>query len=140
MDLTTEQVKNVPNKTGVGGFKDHPENRNNGGRYPRSGSFTYWFNYFKGLTVKEFDEWEVSNPESNRTVVSDLAYMRMKRAKGDLREFQEVANRSEGTPIKLKESDIKEPEKLEVIFRDYMSHEDKDVDLSSHYITDKVTR
>jgi hypothetical protein len=99
MDLTTKQVKMIPNKTGVGGFKEHPENRNNGGRYPRSESFTYWFNVFKGLSVKEFKEWEDNNPESERSVVSDLAYTRMRKAWGDLRAFQDIANRSEGMPI-----------------------------------------
>lgn len=31
---TTEQDKNPRNRTGKGGFGDHPENRNDGGRVP----------------------------------------------------------------------------------------------------------
>lgn len=98
MDVTTEQVKKVPNPAGIGGFKDHPELRNNGGRYPRAESFTYWFNFFKGLKVKDFNEWEKFNSEETRSVASDLVYTRIKNAKENLKDFQEVANRSEGKP------------------------------------------
>ncbi len=36
-NLTTEQVKiKNNNPSGLGGFGDNPQNRNNGGRYPRS--------------------------------------------------------------------------------------------------------
>jgi len=99
MDLTTEQVKTIPNKTGVGGFKDHPENRNNGGRYPKAESITYWYNNFLGMSVKEFNEWEKNNPESERTMVSDLSYTRIKKAKDNFKEYQDVVNRVEGMPI-----------------------------------------
>ena len=99
MDLTTQQVKNVPNKTGVGGFKEHPENRNNGGRYPRKESTTYWYNTFMSMSVKEFNDWEYNNPEDTRTMASDLAYSRFRKAKNDFREYQDIINRVEGTPI-----------------------------------------
>jgi len=140
MDLTTKQVKNTPNPNGIGGFKEHPENRNNGGRYQRSDSFTYWFNYFKGISVKDFNDWEYNNPESERSVVSDLAYMRMKRARGNLRDFQDIANRSEGSPTRMREDDLREPEKLELIISDYRSDKTDEDDLSTSYTTDKVVR
>ena len=140
MDLTTEQVKNTPNPNGVGGFKEHPENRNNGGRYQRSDSFTYWYNYFKGLSVKDFKEWENNIPESERSVVSDLSYNRMKLAWNDLRVFQDIANRSEGSPIPMREDDLREPEKLELIISDYRSDKTDEDDLSTSYTTDKVVR
>lgn len=102
-DKTTEQVNNVPNPTGKGGFEDHPENRNNGGRYPRSESFTYWMEYFKAMSVSQFLEWEKLIPDTERTVAQDLAYRRVFNSRKNLKEFKEVANRTEGMPIKRTE-------------------------------------
>jgi len=106
-DTTTEQdgKKEFPNinPTGKGGFGDNPENINAGGRPKNQESFTYWLNYFKGLTVTEFKNWQVENPEDNRTVASNLAFQRIANALGNLKEFQEVADRTEGRstqPIK----------------------------------------
>lgn len=95
--LTTEQVKNN-NPKGIGGFGTNPQNRNDGGRYPRGESFTYWYNYFKNMSVADFRQWKNIVSDDVRTVVSDLAYTRMEKAISDLRDFQEVANRSEGRP------------------------------------------
>lgn len=86
------------NKDGAGGFKDHPEHINAGGRPKNQESFTYWMNYFKNLSTKEFLSWEKNNPEENRNVAADLVYARMIKARSELREFQEVANRTEGMP------------------------------------------
>ncbi len=66
-------------------------------------SFSYWLNYFKSLTTKEFFEWEKANPSDMRTVASDLAYARVMKARNELKEFQEVANRTEGMPVKKME-------------------------------------
>lgn len=96
-DITTEQVdKNVPNPTGKGGFGDNPQNINAGGRPKNQESFTYWYNYFKNMTVTEFMSWEQDNPEAERTVAASLAYARMVSARKDLKAFQEIADRTEG--------------------------------------------
>jgi len=48
------------------------------------------------MTLKEFERWKDAVSDENKTVVSDLAYARIENAKNNLREFQEVADRSEG--------------------------------------------
>lgn len=97
-DKSTEQVKKLPNPTGKGGFQDHPELRNNGGRPKNNESFVYWYRVFKDMTVSELKEWQQNNPESTRSVASDLAYTRVVASKSSLKDFLEVANRSEGMP------------------------------------------
>jgi hypothetical protein len=97
--VTTEQVKDMNrNPIGRGGFSDNPQNRNDGGRYPRGESFTYWYGYFKSMTVDEFRKWKNVVSDDVKTVVADLAYTRLENARNSLREFQEVADRSEGKP------------------------------------------
>lgn len=115
---TTEQVRNMNlNPTGKGGFLDNPQNRNNGGRYPRGESLTFWYGIFKNMTVAEFKGWKDANPEDTRTVVADLAYSKMENAKNNLREFQEVADRSEGRPRQdiLTKSDDVSSLKIEIV-------------------------
>lgn len=93
---TSEQVSQVPNPKGNGGFKDHPEHINAGGRPRNQESFTYWMNHFKNMNSKDFLDWENQVPEEERSVAADLAYARVRKARADLREFQEVADRTEG--------------------------------------------
>jgi hypothetical protein len=94
---TTNQVKRIPNPTGKGGFQEHPELRSNG-RWSKENSFSYWMNYFKSLSILEFREYEKTKPEDQRTVAESLAYARVFKARSELKEFQEVANRTEGLP------------------------------------------
>lgn len=97
--ITTKQVRKVrdwiPNPKGKGGFADHPELRSDG-RWSKENSFTYWMNYFKNMSVKEFKTWEKDNPEDERTVASSLAYSRIAKSRENLWEFKEVADRTEG--------------------------------------------
>lgn len=99
---TTEQVKieekRIPNPTGKGGFQEHPELINAGGRPKNQESFTYWFNFFKNLTGDELKQWALDNTPDNRTTAAHLAYMRIRNAEGSLKEFKEVADRTEGKP------------------------------------------
>jgi hypothetical protein len=99
MTETTEQVKKIPNPEGKGGFQDHPELRNSGGRPKNNESFNYWYGVFKNMTVKELDDWQHANGPEIRTVAADLAFTRIYNSKTNLKEFKEVANRSEGVPI-----------------------------------------
>lgn len=97
---TTEQVSTWnPNPEGKGGFQDHPELRNPGGRPKNDESFTYWMRTFKNMTVREFLAWERENPEDDRTVAASIAYARVGAARSDLAEFKEVADRTEGKSI-----------------------------------------
>lgn len=96
MEATLEQVKRVPNPTGKGGLGDHPENINYGGKPKNAQSFVYWYRVFKDMSVAELKDWQKNNPEEVRTVAADLAYTRVVNSKRDIKEFQEVADRSEG--------------------------------------------
>jgi hypothetical protein len=96
-DIRPEKV--IPNPTGKGGFQDHPELINAGGRPKNQQSFAYWLNTFKEMPVREFLDWPKNNPEETRTVASDLAWARIFEARKDLKNFREVANRTEGMPI-----------------------------------------
>jgi hypothetical protein len=118
-NITTEQVKNVPNPTGKGGFQDHPELINAGGRPKNAESFSYWYGQFKNMSVWELNNWQDTNPEDTRTVASDLAFTRIINAKKDLREFQEVANRSEGMPKQTNELSGIDGNNIEVIIKRY---------------------
>jgi hypothetical protein len=101
---TTEQAEvkklaeelGTNNPLGKGGFADNPQNINAGGRPKNAESFAYWYRIFKDMSVSELKEWQVKTPEANRSVASDLSFTRILNAKKDLREFQEVADRSEG--------------------------------------------
>lgn len=97
MATTEQEEKKGNNKNGVGGFGDNPQHRNNGA-WKKTETFRYWFNLFKEMTIEEFDKWQKDNLEDKRTVAADLAVKRIVKSQTDLREFQEVANRSEGMP------------------------------------------
>ena len=100
--MTSKQVDKNVNPTGKGGFGDHPENRSNG-RWSKDNSFSYWMNFFKHLTVKDFKEYEKTKPEDERTMAESLAYARVFRSRNELAEFQVVANRTEGMPREIKD-------------------------------------
>lgn len=85
----------APNPEGKGGFQERPEDRSDG-RWSKENSFSYWYNFFKHLTVAELKEWLADNPDDKRSVAADLAYRRVFNSQKDLKEFQEVADRSEG--------------------------------------------
>ena len=117
-DSATKQAGNN-NPTGIGGFQDHPELINKGGRYPRAQSFTYWFEQFKMMTVTELEQWEIDNPDNKRTVASNLALTRVKNAVKDLKEFQEVANRSEGMPTQNHKIGGADGSAIEIIVKEF---------------------
>lgn len=112
--MTTKQDKDMNrNPTGKGGFGDNPQNRSNG-RWSKDNSFSYWLNFFKSLTVDELRNWLDNNPENQRTVAANLAYARIIRANKYLKEFKEVANRTEGLPIRRQEITGKDGDPLGV--------------------------
>ncbi len=123
----------VPNPTGKGGFVDNPQNRSDG-RWSKENSFSYWYNFFKRLTVKEFKEYEQKKPDDERSVAESLAYARIVNARRDLREFQEVADRTEGRPTQRVEQDITgglfNTEKLQIEVIDEAATEQKTKDSS----------
>jgi hypothetical protein len=93
------------NPEGRGGFGMNPQNRSNG-TWDKNNSFGYWLGYFKQLSVKEFKDYEKTKPDEKRTVAESLAYARMAKARTELAEFKEVADRTEGRPRQVIEQDI----------------------------------
>lgn len=91
-DLTTEQV--IPNPTGRGGFGDNPQNRNPGG-WKKEMVFSYQYRRFMNMTTAELKEYS-SKPDTERTVVEDLAYSRVIAAKKSLPDVKEITDRTEG--------------------------------------------
>ena len=97
VEETTNLVNNMNrNPEGRGGFKDHPAHRNSGGRPKNSESITFWYRRFLDMNVKEFLDWEKNPSGEERTVVASLSYARVRMAKESLKDFKEVADRTEG--------------------------------------------
>lgn len=90
---TTQQVP--PNPTGKGGFGDHPENRNPGGWKPEF-TFSYQYRRFLNMDVEEFKAWKEGVPDKEKTVVEELAYVAVSKARSDLRGRIEITDRTEG--------------------------------------------
>lgn len=95
VENTTQQV--VPNPTGKGGFGDHPENRNPGGWNPKM-TFSYQYRRFLNMNVEEFKAWKDVVPDTEKTMVEELAYSAVLKARSNSDERKEIANRTEGMP------------------------------------------
>jgi hypothetical protein len=97
IEETTKQVTppELRNPTGKGGFGDNPGNRSDG-RWSKENSKSYWLNYFDSLTESEFVEYPKAHKDMTMAAIS--AYARIEKQKDELKEFQEVANRTEGMP------------------------------------------
>jgi hypothetical protein len=102
--LTTEQVKNkAPNPSGKGGFKDHPENINPGGKPINEERYGYWLQFFKNLSIEDFTAYKTKHPHMSMAAFG--AYSRVAKTIEELKEFQEVANRTEGMPTQTVKTD-----------------------------------
>jgi hypothetical protein len=89
---TTKQVNMNRNPLGKGGLQERPEDRSDG-RWDKNNSYSYWLNYFKNLSVEEFN-----NYKEKMSMACSAAYERVKKTIKYLDEFKEVANRTEGMP------------------------------------------
>jgi len=105
-----------------GGFRDHPENRSNG-RWSKENSYSYWLNFFKKLSIEEFQEYKKEHSK-DMSMAALAAYARIMNSVPKLEEFKEVANRTEGIPKQQIElsSDKDKP----LIFKVNLRQVDKD--------------
>ena len=91
-EKTTQQVKKIPNPTGKGGFQDHPELRNNGGRIRNP--------------LKEFQRQEFANmtDEQKRDYLVEVdKYRRWTMAEGNPEDTTDITSNGEGlAPILVK--------------------------------------
>lgn len=93
--MTTQQDDMNRNPTGKGGFGDHPENRNPGGWKPEF-TFSYQYKKFLNMPVDDFKEWKNKPENANRTMVEELAYNAVLKARTEFKERQEITDRVEG--------------------------------------------
>lgn len=115
--ITTQPVKRVPNPTGKGGFGDHPENASPGGWKPEY-TFSYQYKRFLNMSVDEFKEWQTKTKDQEKTMVEELAYVAVFKARTEFKERQEVTNRTEGMPKQKIEGDPNAPLIIErVVFK-----------------------
>lgn len=92
--LTSKQL-NPPNPTGKGGFKDHPELRSPGVWNPEM-TFSFQYMKFNSMSVEEFKDWKENHPE--RTMVQEIAWGAVFKARTEHKYLTEVTNRTEGMP------------------------------------------
>ena len=96
-DKTTEQEsKWLPNPTGKGGFGDHPELINPGGRPKNSQRYDYWLQFFKDMDVTSFREYRNTRKEDDMYVAEAQAYQRIAESLKSLEVWKVVADRTEG--------------------------------------------
>jgi len=98
---TTEQDKRSlgNNPTGIGGFGDHPELINAGGKPKKQQLFSYWLPFFKDLPDDEFDKYIKTRGKGNMYMAESIAYERVKQAKADMSEYKDLADRTEGRAV-----------------------------------------
>ena len=107
-DLTTEQVRHIPNPTGKGGFGDNPENINYGGRSKNEQRISWWYEVFGLMSVEDLKNWHSDEPREvvltdSRVIKKDLkngyaelAYNSFMRARKLTKDMIEVTDRVEG--------------------------------------------
>lgn len=109
--MTTQQDSDMNrNPDGIGGFGDHPENRNPGG-WNKNYTFSYQYNRFMHMTNDELQEYRMQ-PAGSHRVVEELAYKRIMAANNSLPDVKEITDRTEGKP---KEADTT-PDELNIKF------------------------
>jgi hypothetical protein len=101
-DKTTHQETTIPpelrNPTGKGGFGDHPEHQSPGGWNPDL-TFSYQYKRFLKMSMGEYNSWGKNVKDNNDiTNVEIIAYAAVAKARTDIKERQELANRTEGMP------------------------------------------
>lgn len=93
-DLTTKQVKTVPNPTGKGGFADHPENRNDRGLIKTP---TYWINHYGEMTAQEVVD-RLKEEKGEKTMFEEIALATLVGARTNSNERKDLINRVDGMP------------------------------------------
>ena len=93
---TSGQVKkrHIPNPTGVGGFKDNPQNRTAGVWRPEN-TISYQYKRFLNMTTNELIAF-AKLPDDQKTVAMDIAYAQVIRSRKSLPHAKEVTDRTEG--------------------------------------------
>ena len=110
-EMTPPELRNPDGK---GGFGEHPENINAGGRLKNQERYGYWLAFFKNLTIEEFKKYKSEHPDMSMAALA--AYARIAKTIDQLDEFKEVANRTEGMPKQTIKNEF-EDEVTEIEFK-----------------------
>ena len=94
-----ERLRPAYNPTGIGGFKDNPQNINPGGKPKKQQLFSYWLPFFKDLPDSEFDSYIKTRGKGNMYMAESIAYERVKQSKADTSEYKDLADRTEGRAV-----------------------------------------
>lgn len=94
-DLTSKQVKRVPNPTGKGGFRDHPELRNDRGLIKTP---TFWINHYGEKTPEEVLYALKEKPKSEKTMFEEIALAHLVGGRTNPSERKDLINRIDGMP------------------------------------------
>ena len=92
--MTTKQDNMNRNPEGKGGFADNPQNRSDGG-WNKEMVFSYQYKRFMNMSVTELKAF-VNTPDDKKTVVEDLAFSAVLRARKSLPDVKEMTDRTEG--------------------------------------------
>jgi len=91
-------VRKLPNPTGKGGFQERPEDINRNGTWNPKMTFSHQYKRFLNMPVEEFRLWQKTTKDTEKTMVEELAYIAVFKARTEFKERQEVTNRTEGMP------------------------------------------
>jgi len=96
------------NPTGIGGFQDHPELINVGGRKKNVKRVSWWYDVFGQMRAEDVKTWNNSKPitvtladgeeisKEWKCGFSEVAYNTFIRARSSLKDTKEVTDRTEG--------------------------------------------
>jgi len=91
-------VRKLPNPTGKGGFQERPQDINRNGTWNPKMTFSHQYKRFLNMPVEEFRLWQKNTKDTEKTMVEELAYIAVFKARTEFKERQEVTNRTEGMP------------------------------------------
>lgn len=97
-NMTSGQVSMNRNPTGKGGLAEHPENISPGGLWNPKMTFSFQYKRFLNMPVEEFKAWKDKTSDKDKTMVEELAYVAVLKARTEFKERQEITNRTEGMP------------------------------------------
>lgn len=94
--MTSNQDNMNRNPTGKGGFGERPEDINRSGTWNPRMTFSFQYRRFMNMTVEEFKSWKYLTADKDKTMVEELAYAAVLKARSDIRDRQEITDRTEG--------------------------------------------
>ena len=88
------------NPTGIGGFGDNPQNINRNPKLLKNEQrFSYWLPFFKDLPDDVFNNYIKTRGKGKMFMAESIAYERVKNSKGDVTEYKDLADRTEGRAV-----------------------------------------